>query len=264
MNQFRKFENNDLVNKHYKKLRENQTLKYVEYMKKKYLIFNKKIKIWDALNLLENYIDVSDPDINLPNIHHLFQTAESIRKDKLPEWLQLTGLIHDLGKIIYKKNVSCDQDGTSIKEQWGIVGDTFIVGCKIPDSSVYSEYNNLAKVPEIEKTEMGIYYKNCGLEQCHCSFGHDEYLYHVLKYNECLLPEEAYYIIRYHSLYPWHTNGEYKNLMNKKDEKMLPWVQLFNRYDLYTKENVDSDFNSLKIYYDKLIKKYFKNDFIFF
>ena len=31
----------------------------------------------------------------------------------------MTGLIHDLGKILYLKG--CDKDGTTVKEQWGIV-----------------------------------------------------------------------------------------------------------------------------------------------
>ena len=49
----------------------------------------------------------SDPDIDLPNIIHAFQTAEQIR-EKYPdkEWFQITGLIHDLGKVrfVLKKN----------------------------------------------------------------------------------------------------------------------------------------------------------------
>jgi inositol oxygenase len=77
--------------------------------------FTHKISIYDAFKLLDNFIDVSDPDINLPNLHHLLQTAEAIRKDGHPDWLQLVGLIHDLGKLIYIKG--CDQDGTSVKEQ---------------------------------------------------------------------------------------------------------------------------------------------------
>ena len=90
---------------------------------------------------LNVFIDVSDPDINLPNLHHLFQTAEAIRQDGHPEWLQLTGLLHDLGKIMYLWDN--DEDGTSIKEQWAICGDTFVVGCKIPNNVVYPEFNSL-------------------------------------------------------------------------------------------------------------------------
>ena len=75
-------------------------------------------------------------DISLPNYHHGIQTAEEIRKDGHPEWLQLIGLIHDIGKIMYLWG--CDEDGTSIKEQGRIiVGDTFIVGCKLPEKIVF-------------------------------------------------------------------------------------------------------------------------------
>lgn len=257
---FRNFESNYNIKEHYRKLRTFQTLNYVLYMKDKYLHFNEKINIWDSLNILNDFVDVSDPDINLPNIHHLFQTAESLRSDGYPDWLQLTGLIHDLGKIIFKKNISCDSDGTTLKEQWGIVGDTFIVGCKIPDTCIFSEFNNNSEISSEEKTKYGIYNKNCGLEKCHCSFGHDEYLYHLLKYNKCTLPEEAYYIIRYHSLYPWHTENEYQHLTNEKDLIMLKWVQLFNKYDLYTKKNKEYNIQNLKLYYNNLFLKYFNNN----
>jgi len=261
---FREYENTrSEVKEHYKNLRTNQTLSYVSHMYKKYFVFQKKINIWEAFALLDNFVDVSDPDITLPNIHHLFQTAESIRNEGLPDWLQLTGLIHDLGKIIYMKG--CDEDGTSIKEQWGIVGDTFIVGCHIPKTCVYPEFNvlNLDNIFDRQNTNTGIYNKNCGLDKCHCSFGHDEYLYRLLKFNECTLPEEALYIIRYHSLYPWHTHNDYKELTNKKDEHMLKWVQLFNKHDLYTKNEKLVDIDGLKEYYNKIINKYFKSSDIF-
>lgn len=102
-----------------------------------------------------------------------------------------------------------------------IVGDTFITDCKIPSTTVYSKFNDLSSIniPDIEKTEIGIYTKNCGLENCHCSFGNDEYLYHLLKYYNCILSEETYYIIRYHSLYSWHTNRAYNILKLIKIKK---------------------------------------------
>ena len=40
----------------------------------------------------------------------------------------------------------------------------------------------------------------------HLSWGHDEYLYHVVK---DYLPEEGLAMIRYHSFYPAHREGEY-------------------------------------------------------
>lgn len=54
-----------------------------------------------ALEKLNDLVDESDPDTSLPNIVHAFQTAERAREE-FPEhdWLHLTGLIHDLGKIM--------------------------------------------------------------------------------------------------------------------------------------------------------------------
>lgn len=76
-------------------------------------------------------------------------------------------------------------------------------------------------------TEYGIYEKNCGLENVLMSWGHDEYLYQVLKHNGTTIPEEGLYMIRFHSFYPWHTGGDYKHLTNEKDESMMKWVLEF-------------------------------------
>ena len=104
MKEFRKYlDDENPVRIHYKKMRINQTYKHVLELNKTYLQFNKKIDIWNVINMLENFIDVSDPDINLPNAQHLYQTAEKIREDNLPDWLQLVGFIHDIGKILYIK-----------------------------------------------------------------------------------------------------------------------------------------------------------------
>ena len=36
--------------------------------------------------------------------YHAVQTVEMIRKDGHPEWMQLIGLLHNVRKIMYKKN----------------------------------------------------------------------------------------------------------------------------------------------------------------
>ena len=64
------------------------------------------------------------------------------------------------------------------------------------------------------------------------SWGHDEYMYTVCK---DYLPEEALYMIRYHSCYPIHREGAYDYLMTDKDRQMFEWVKKFNPYDLYSK-----------------------------
>lgn len=58
-----------------------------------------------ALEKLNDLVDESDPDNNIPNIVHAFQTAERIRLEHPnDDWFHLTGLIHDLGKVNKLKN----------------------------------------------------------------------------------------------------------------------------------------------------------------
>ena len=247
------------VKEHYHKMRIHHTLdlnkEIRNFMNQREPV---KMNIWDVFDKLNHFIDVSDPDINLPNLHHLLQTAEGIREDGHPEWLQVVGLIHDLGKILYYL-VDKDSWGMSIKEQWGIAGDTFVLGCNIPNSIVYPEFN--CENPDYGRySENGIYSKQCGMHNLIYSYGHDEYLYQVLKDNKCPLPEEGYAIIRFHSCYLWHTEKEYMHFMKDSDSNLLEWVKIFNKYDLYTKRDESLDLDNLKEYYDKLIKKYLSPD----
>ena len=80
--------------------------------------------------MLNDLVDESDPDLDLPNIVHAFQTAERIREEH-PEkdWFHLVGLIHDLGKVMAFYG----------EPQWCVVGDTFPVGCKPALSIVFGE-----------------------------------------------------------------------------------------------------------------------------
>lgn len=230
-----------------------QNLDYYDYAINKYCSFEKKATFWELFDYLKVFVDLSDPDINLTNHQHLFQTAEGLRKDGFPDWMQLVGLIHDLGKIIYR--VGNDSDGTSMTKQWAIVGDTFILGCKIPDSIVFPNFNKMNK--HYNDTKTGIYIEGCGFDNLKCSFGHDEYLYRLLKHNMINLPEEAFYIIRYHSLYLWHKENEYHWFENEKDTRMKWWVSMFQKYDLYTKCNKKIDEVKARKYYNNIVNKYF-------
>jgi len=93
-----------------------------------------------------------------------------------------------------------------------------------------------------------------------CAFGHDEYLYEVLRQNEGVsLPREALYIIRYHSLYAWHDANCYARLESAYDRCMKGWVKLFNQHDLYTKADAPyspAQLAELQGYYAGLVKKY--------
>jgi inositol oxygenase len=70
------------------------------------------------------------------------------------------------------------------------------------------------------------------------------------------LPESALYILRYHSFYPQHRENAYEHLMDKHDKEMFKWVNLFNPYDLYSKNPNPPDWQKLKPYYEDLVAKY--------
>lgn len=249
------------VENHYKAMRKNQTVEFVNRMGKKWSNFNfSKLTVKEAFKLLEGYVDSSDPDSSLPNLEHMLQTAEAIRAAGHPDWLQLTGLIHDMGKIQFLWGDSEDgQEGKADSNQFALGGDTWVVGCSIPDSCVFPEFNKLN--PDMENsnynTKFGVYEANCGMKNLKYAWGHDEYLYQMLLHNKQVsLPEEALYIIRYHSCYPWHSCGEYQHFMVEKDNEILEWVREFNKYDLYTKADSRPDVELLWPYYQGLIDKY--------
>jgi inositol oxygenase len=91
--------------------------------------------VWEAIELLNTLVDESDPDVgialtnfpqvtantplqtSLSQIEHLLQTAEAIRRDGKPEWMQVAGLVHDLGKLL----LLFGSEG-----QWDVVGVSVI------------------------------------------------------------------------------------------------------------------------------------------
>ena len=115
----------------YKDMHKYQTVDYVRTIYKKYeVLSNDKMNIKDVLLDMNNYIDPSDPDVDIENSIHAYQTAERIRKKHpLNKEFQLIGLIPDLGKILFKFN----------EPNWSVVGDTYVVGCKFPESIIYYE-----------------------------------------------------------------------------------------------------------------------------
>jgi inositol oxygenase len=202
--------------------------------------------IWEAAEFLNTLVDDSDPDTDLTQLEHLLQTSEAIRKDGHPRWMVATGFVHDLGKCLCLYG----------EPQWGVVGDTFPTGCAYSDAVVFPEYfqaNPDSQNPHYQ-TKLGIYEENCGLDNVTMSFGHDGYIYQVMKN---YLPLESLYMLRYHSFYAWHRHGAYDYLCNEQDRAMLSSVLKFNPYDLYSKGHTKPDFNQLKPYYDDLFAEFF-------
>ncbi|CAE6244056.1 unnamed protein product [Arabidopsis arenosa] len=235
----------------YKTQHINQSLDFVKKMRSEYGKLDKMVmNIWECCELLNEVVDESDPDLDEPQIQHLLQSAEAIRKDYPNEdWLHLTALIHG--------SYSTTQFGGL--PQWAVVGDTFPVGCAFDESNVHHKY--FMENPDFNNpkynTKSGIYSEGCGLENVFMPWGHDDYMYMVAKENGSTLPSPGLFIIRYHSFYPLHKAGAYTHLMNEEDKENLKWLHVFNKYDLYSKSKVHVDVEKVKPYYMSLIKKYF-------
>lgn len=246
--EFRNYDNpaRDTVKEFYRMNHTFQTYDFVLEKEKEFLSLNRReMSLWDAVEYLNTLVDDSDPDIDLDQTQHLLQTSEAIRADGHPDWFVLTGFLHDLGKVLCLFG----------EPQWAVVGDTFPVGCKFSDKIVYPEFFNANPdhTDERYNTKLGVYKENCGLNNVHMSWGHDEYLYHIMK---DYLPEEGLYMIRYHSFYAQHREHAYEYLMDDHDRAMFKWVDKFNPYDLYTKAPVRPNVKELRPYYEDLASKY--------
>lgn len=152
-----------------------QTVDSVKQKRADFLSLSKRrIGVWQALVHLNNLVDDSDPDTDLPQIAHAMQTAEQIRSDGHPRWFILTGLIHDLGKVL------CIWG----EPQWAVVGDKFPVGCRFSDKIVFSDFfaDNADRQLGEYQTELGMYERGCGFDNVLMSWGHDEYIYQVTKH----------------------------------------------------------------------------------
>ena len=246
--EFRQYdaEANPGVAEFYRLNHEFQTMDYVMGKEKQYFGLTRgKKTVWEAAEYLNTLVDDSDPDTDLTQIEHLLQTSEAMRANNEPRWMVLTGFVHDLGKVLCLYG----------EPQWGVVGDTFPVGCAYSKDVVFPEY--FAANPDsknaLYQTKYGIYEPNCGLDKVHLSFGHDGYIYEVMKN---YLPTEALYMLRYHSFYAWHRHGAYGHLTNEQDQAMLQWVNRFNPYDLYSKSHTKPNLQELKPFYDELFAEF--------
>nr|XP_055183839.1 inositol oxygenase isoform X2 [Nyctereutes procyonoides] len=230
---FRNYEAGPLLDQVFATYKLMHTYQTVDFVRKKHIQFGgfsyKKMTVLEAVDMLDELVDESDPDVDFPNSYHAFQTAEGIRKahpDK--DWFHLVGLLHDLGKVLVLAG----------EPQWAVVGDTFPVGCR-PQASVVFRESTFQDNPDLQdprySTELGMYQPHCGLENVLMSWGHDEYMYQVMKFNKFALPPE---------------------LCSELDLTMLPWVQEFSKFDLYTKCPELPDVATLRPYYQGLIDKY--------
>lgn len=236
-----------------------------------------------AENIRQNYF-TNDNFRSINNIHitELFSTVEW---NNLPQkyqklyntnisdyynhindwsWLPVIGLIHDLGKVLVLPEFGCLPEHFS-------VGDIYPLGCKFQESNIYYEKKYFELCQDFKNNDFntlnGIYTDNCGFNNVNMTFSHDYYLYNVFLKSTHILPDEALYIIRFHSFYAWHTPRNnirsYTNLANDLDWINLPLLKLFQKTDLYSKNNELPDIKKIEPFYENLINKYIQNYLLF-
>jgi inositol oxygenase len=238
------------VREFYRENHRGQTLDFVLGRKEAFLpLRRERMGVWRAIERLSEIVDQSDPDIDLSQLDHSLQTAESLRAALAPPWLVLAGFVHDLGKVLCLFG----------EPQWAVVGDTFPVGCAFAPDVVHADLfaaNPDAADPRLA-TAAGIYAPGCGLDRLHFSWGHDEYLYHVLR---PYLSAPALDVIRYHSFYAGHREGAYAHLLADGDAERLHAVAAFSRHDLYSKRERRPDFAGLRPYYEALVAEFLPDE----
>ena len=103
-----------------------------------------------------------------------------------------------------------------------MIDDTFPVGCAFRNSIIYPNAfkGNPDHDHKIYGITNGIYIPGCDLENVMLPWGHDEYLYHIVK-DESTLSDETLVMIRYHSFYPWHSADTYGDF-RQSERKALP------------------------------------------
>ncbi len=169
---FRNYKNSTYqqrVEKTYQTMHANQSLPYVTRMKQRYCALKLgQMSVYDVFNLLENIHDESDPDNDLPQIEHAYQTAEAISNkfmtdetnirenislkslfrqqewNGLPSAKQMLFAQHDLRSFypeitdwswfpltgfIHDLGKIMLLEAFGGLPQWSVVGDTYPVGC---------------------------------------------------------------------------------------------------------------------------------------
>lgn len=266
--EYRDYSKNKKVEDFYKEKNTKMTLEYTQQQILKFQTRKRiRMHILDALDRLDQIFDESDPDTSLSQSKHAFQTAEVARRlYPTEDWLHLTALIHDMGKIM--KLTMPDVP------HWAIVGDTYPMGHPFSDKIVHSKYfiynpdSNSHSVysgsfseskSDSNPTCKNKYPNGIGFNRVTMAWGHDEYMYRVLEENnnKHFLPGVSLYIIRYHSFYAWHQHREYGELANILDHQYLPELQKFQNCDLYSKTDEILDKEKLLPYYRNLINKFF-------
>jgi inositol oxygenase len=182
----------DRVERTYREMHINQNPDYVAQMKEKYFKLELgNMDVYEVFKLLENVHDESDPDNDLPQIEHAYQTAEACQNKFLKNDSEIRGnalirsLFRDhewqsLPKVwqdFYTEKKSLSNLYSHIQDwswfplvgfvhdlgkimtlpeygqlpQWSTVGDTYPVACPFANANVFSHREFVKESKDYEK-----------------------------------------------------------------------------------------------------------------
>ena len=223
------------VEKTYLDMFQHQTLEYVNRMKKKYCsppFYSATMET--MMRALDHVTDESDPDTDLSQMIHAYQTAESLQErylgspcslsslftpkewENLPFSLQtqydttLEEYAHRMGLYTYKEwlpLVGFIHDTGKVLmlpelgslPQWSVVGDTFPLGVSLSPHFPFATQSHAISNSSLQDSSS--YPPHCGFDRVTMSWGHDEYLASVLERHAHKQPKSSNILLPSEAIY---------------------------------------------------------------
>lgn len=176
---------------------------------------------------------------------------------------------HELGAVVNFIDMRTAAESEDDYD-WTISCRSRIIGAAAPICASFAEFRSLNSDEKDERynTPQGIYSPHVGLENVMMAWTGPEYMYHMLKHNHALIPEDGLSMLRYFSLGDWHAHGEYTRLTNEDDADVRAFVFEFDqmrrderRRCNDVKDLSDDECNRLwEAYYGSIAAKYCGED----
>ncbi|KAG2527222.1 hypothetical protein JM16_003315 [Phytophthora kernoviae] len=195
-------------------------------------------------------------------IKYMLATADAVKKDGHPDWLQLAVFLRALGMLFL---CWTDDDNAVLRsisaQEWMDRNTTWVVGMPIPSSIEFPELNELnLDHSSAAKGSESMVDKHCGLEHVMLPWTSDEYLYRVLSGNKTTLPTEAFDVVRLWSFNTWHQQNNYEELCAPQDIDTKEWVNSITKVASVGDDVVQQvSVNDSLPYYLQLAEKYFSD-----
>ncbi|CAM9972397.1 unnamed protein product [Ectocarpus sp. 12 AP-2014] len=256
---------------HWRSMRQVQSVSFVTAVRDKYMSsFGRRgtFSIKDALDLLDRHHDPlqSGRVSKLSLAGLMVLTAEDIREEGLPDWMQVNkirmsasswgaiGLVHGVGRILHflgedtvgaagacgggvgAAGDSSAAAGVTPTERECALGEySWVVGAPFPDGITCPSYNDDNDDALDERygagggKPTGMYREGSGLENVLLCFTGPEYMHMVLRnHGAASIPPRGLAMLRLYPLEPWHARDGYAELESAADKETKKAVRQFD------------------------------------